>query len=153
MTVIPLSEVIKRRKSFSLARSAHVDSTLTSSQSSDNDDICSACRQPGFLVVCDSCERAFHFLCHDPPISPTNPDLDFYYCTSCAARHSAGAENFGVFGALLDILETRNPVNFSLPASIRNHFEGVKTGSAGQYLPTNHWRKLYVLPCREVKPD
>lgn len=142
MAIMPISKPVFPPKNFTLTRSARRESSLTSSQSSDNDDICSACRQPGYLVVCDSCDRAFHFLCHDPPINPVENDLDYFYCASCNARRNGGGENFGAFALLMDVLETRNPVNFSLPASIRNHFEGVRTGPVGQYLPNNHWRKL-----------
>lgn len=38
-----------------------------------------------------------------------------------------------VFGELVNELIRKNPVSFNLPVSIRDYFEGVKTGDEGEY--------------------
>jgi len=100
----------------------------------ENDDYCAACGGNGDLVCCDGCTRSFHFKCVDPPmVEGSLPDA--WFCNQCQyriqpARREASPHSFGV---LLESLESKNPSAFHLPKDIREYFEGVRTGSEGEY--------------------
>ena len=62
----------------------HLD-IKTMSQS--NEDHCSSCRSFGSLVYCDSCPRAFHLLCLNPPMESNELQGDSnWYCPACTGR-------------------------------------------------------------------
>ena len=108
---------------------------LANSYLQPNVDYCSACSGTGRLLCCDGCTRAFHFTCLDPPISE-NSEGDFY-CYVCAwRRHPPPRHPRGVFGPLHDLLEKKNPTAFHLPYEIREYYEGVRTGTDGEYEET-----------------
>ncbi|KAI1742159.1 hypothetical protein F4680DRAFT_413082 [Xylaria scruposa] len=100
----------------------------------DNDDSCYACGGNGELVCCDGCTFSFHFMCIDPPMDQGHIP-DEWFCNECQIRYHPPLvnEHKGIFGALATSLQRKNPRAFRLPESIREHFEGVKTGAEGEY--------------------
>jgi len=59
---------------------------------------------------------------------------DEWYCNVCVAeRRPRAKEEEGGFGPILAMLERKNPSAFRLPKDIREYFEGVKTGTEGEY--------------------
>ncbi|KAF2152490.1 hypothetical protein K461DRAFT_278720 [Myriangium duriaei CBS 260.36] len=104
-------------------------------EESDNNDYCNACGGTGDLLCCDGCTNSFHFTCVDPPLSPNSPELaQQWFCPSCIARRQPPTRQpRGLFAQLLNGLEKRNPINFSLPESLRSYFAGVHTGKDGKF--------------------
>ncbi|KAJ9667898.1 hypothetical protein H2201_002084 [Coniosporium apollinis] len=102
---------------------------------SENNDFCSACGGSGFLLCCDGCDRSFHFTCCDPPLDRNASALDEpWFCFPCLAKgHVAPTPSRGLFSALLDQIDRRNPTAFGLPKDIQEYFEGVKAGDEGEY--------------------
>lgn len=98
----------------------------------DNDDYCASCGGNGDLVCCDGCIRSFHFKCVDPPINE-GALPDDWFCNDCRFHREPQEERDGCFGPLMAVLARKNPMAFGLPASIRDYFENVKTGSDGEY--------------------
>lgn len=87
-----------------------------------NHDFCDACGDPGDLLCCDMCPCAFHFLCVDPPIDPSNlPDGD-WFCKKCThvqqKKNPRGLEP-GPYAAIFDFVTGLNPRVFSLPYSVK----------------------------------
>lgn len=103
-----------------------------SNSQDDNDDYCSSCGGNGDLVCCDGCTRSFHFKCVDPPINEGSLP-DEWFCNVCLTKGISLPRRDGSFGALLTNLERKNPSAFHLPKDIREYFEGVKTGTEGEY--------------------
>jgi hypothetical protein len=100
----------------------------------DNDDFCSACGEPGIFLCCESCPRSFHFACCDPPFHEDNLPNAEWFCNECSSRKSPPVEiHTGLFGKLLDQIPYRNPIQYHLPKKIRDRFEGVVTGTYGEY--------------------
>lgn len=100
----------------------------------DNDDYCAACGGNGDLVCCDGCTRSFHFKCVDPPmVEGALPDE--WFCNQCQYQKHPPRRDGPPrsFDSLLDSLEAKNPSAFHLPKEIRECFEGVRTGSEGEY--------------------
>ena len=136
----------------------------------ENEDFCSACLQTGMFICCDTCPRSFHFLCLDPPIDPNHLPEGDWSCPKCtfqqnypsiSRRNRAESaflkdlqQTYGskIFGKLIFDLQDRNPRQFELPVSIKNTFDGVKTGlERGQYSDDNDkvplsYRQLYEYP-------
>jgi hypothetical protein len=54
----------------------------------DNQDHCSACRSVGSLLYCDSCPRAFHLWCLNPPMEHCDlPGEDAsWHCPACRSQ-------------------------------------------------------------------
>ncbi|KAJ3558423.1 hypothetical protein NPX13_g9709 [Xylaria arbuscula] len=100
----------------------------------DNDDSCYTCGGNGELVCCDGCTFSFHFMCIDPPMDEGHVP-DEWFCNECQMRYNPPPEieHKGAFGPLLTSLQRKNPRAFRLPESIREYFEGVKTGTEGEY--------------------
>lgn len=110
----------------------------------ENDEYCSACGGNGDLVCCDGCTRAFHLICVDPPMESVSQLPPDWYCVSCGSlRTGPGATHRrrGLFGELTMLVEKRNPSAFHLPFSIRDWFEGVRTGPEGEYEEGNPPKK------------
>lgn len=103
------------------------------SQTSDNDEYCSACGNAGDVVCCDGCPRSFHFECVDMVQSEDLPDE--WYCNECLIRRfpSRVPVHKGIFASALNHLEKSIPRAFSLPKKVQNRFEGVKAGADGDY--------------------
>ncbi|KAG0654627.1 hypothetical protein C6P44_000819 [Monosporozyma unispora] len=117
----------------------------------ENDDFCSTCLQTGSFLCCDTCPKSFHFLCLDPPMDPNNLPEGDWSCPNCIfkakfpnqAHYREGERQFindrsdqgkgKLFSKLLFKLQSYNPKQFSLPDSIKDTFEDVKTGSHSQY--------------------
>ncbi|CAK7264799.1 hypothetical protein SEPCBS119000_001181 [Sporothrix epigloea] len=101
----------------------------------DNDDYCASCGGSGDLVCCDGCTRSFHFNCVDPPVHEDRELPDEWFCNVCIGRRNPAAtmRYVGIFGALLNVMESRNSSAFRLPSETRNFFEAVKTGPDGEY--------------------
>ncbi|KAK2753259.1 hypothetical protein FQN54_007950 [Arachnomyces sp. PD_36] len=91
----------------------------------DNNDFCRVCNGSGELLCCDGCVDSYHFSCLDPPVNPDSPPEGQWFCPSCSVR--------GPFGVLIEEMERTEPTLFSLPESLRNHFEGVSEDKAGKY--------------------
>jgi hypothetical protein len=59
---------------------------------------------------------------------------DSWLCNSCnTSRNPRVPDDIGAFGPLLDALDKKNPSSFHLPKDTREYFEGVRTGSEGEY--------------------
>ncbi|GCF00451.1 hypothetical protein ZYGM_002738 [Zygosaccharomyces mellis] len=119
-------------------------------QEIENDDFCSACLQSGSFLCCDTCPKSFHFLCLNPPLDPDElPDGD-WSCPQCVFKmkcpNGSQAKKYEkdflqekvprsckLFGKLLFQLEITNPRQFSLPQSIKDTFQDVKSGPHGIY--------------------
>lgn len=100
-----------------------------------NSDACTSCGGPGELVCCEGCWRAFHHSCWDPPHGKENlPEGDFY-CYRCRDRRNllSNPSPPGALGGLFVDLVKTNPIAFNLSHSVRDYFEGVKTGEEGEY--------------------
>lgn len=113
---------------------------LTLDGKSENHNYCNSCGAAGFLLCCDGCERSFHFTCLDPPLTADASELDEpWFCHTCIVRRDGPNKAAqGLFSGLLNNLEKRNPVNYTLPANIREYFDGVATGKDGKFAePTN----------------
>ncbi|KAI1116048.1 hypothetical protein F5Y14DRAFT_449540 [Nemania sp. NC0429] len=104
------------------------------SNQDDNDDSCFTCGGNGELVCCDGCAFSFHFVCIDPPMDQGHIP-DEWFCNECQIRYNPplADEHKGIFGPLVANLQRKNPRAFRLPESIRDYFEGVKTGAEGEY--------------------
>ena len=105
---------------------------LTHGFQDENDDYCSSCGGNGDLVCCDGCTRSFHFKCVDPPINEVSLP-DEWFCNDCLTKDTLPQQRDGTFGALLSNLERKNPSAFHLPKVVRDYFDGVKTGTEGEY--------------------
>lgn len=103
----------------------------------ENDDFCFACGMPGIFICCEKCPKSFHFTCCDPPIEEVPEDE--WYCRECYTKAYPESipdwRDIGVFGQLLNQLETRNPKVFKLPLELREKtFVGVTTEDNGDYV-------------------
>ncbi|KAL6451548.1 RCO1 Transcriptional regulatory protein RCO1 [Candida maltosa Xu316] len=103
----------------------------------ENDDFCFSCGMPGVFICCESCPKSFHFTCCDPPLEEAPEDE--WYCQECFAKNHPTLirdwKGIGIFGPLLNKLETKNPKNFQLPKDLREEtFMGVTTDDNGDYL-------------------
>ncbi|KAH2133888.1 hypothetical protein KXW66_005195 [Aspergillus fumigatus] len=87
----------------------------------DNSDLCRECGGRGQLLCCDGCVNSFHFSCLEPPLDPANPPEGDWFCPKCSVSRP--------IRKMVDKLDRLANKEFMLPASIRNHFAGVKTGS------------------------
>lgn len=129
---------------------------LIKSPQSDNNDFCSSCRGSGYLLCCDGCDRSFHFACLDPPLSQDASELqEPWFCFKCVAKRAQPQRHSrGLFSTLLSSLDKRNPSIFSLPQSIRDHFEGVATGKDGRFMEAVNGKTryaFYVVFCLHVR--
>ena len=103
----------------------------------ENDDLCCVCNGPGRFLCCDRCPRSFHFTCINPPVDEDNIPENSWYCNTCSAQMNPPVKYpRGLFGPLLDDIERKNPLSFSLPNSIKNYFVGVESGPNGEYMPS-----------------
>lgn len=110
-----------------------------------NDDHCSSCRSLGALVYCDSCPRAFHLWCLDPPMEAIDlPEGDKWFCPSCIIRkHPPSKPTRSSFmSPLLHQLQVTIPKEFQLPDDIRNFFKDVSTATNGAYVDSSELKQL-----------
>lgn len=110
-----------------------------------NDDHCSSCRSLGALVYCDSCPRAFHLWCLDPPMEAIDlPEGDKWFCPSCIIRkHPPSKPTRSSFmSPLIHQLQVTIPKEFQLPDDIRNFFKDVSTATNGAYVDTSELKQL-----------
>ncbi|KAK4115113.1 hypothetical protein N656DRAFT_766385 [Canariomyces notabilis] len=100
----------------------------------DNDDYCSSCGGNGELICCDGCTRSFHFSCVDPVIMQDSMPVE-WFCNVCRTkRDPAGLPvHNGAFALILEKLDAKNSSAFRLPVTVRDAFEGVRTGADGEY--------------------
>ncbi|KAJ4392222.1 hypothetical protein N0V93_005847 [Gnomoniopsis smithogilvyi] len=103
------------------------------SNQEDNDDFCSFCSGTGNLVCCDGCNKAFHYMDHEPVVDPN--DDTAWFCWDCMVKRDPSliGEYKGPFSALLTNLDKRHAKAFVLPKKVRDYFEGVRTGADGEY--------------------
>ena len=107
---------------------------VQSPQDAAHGDVCHACNRPGLLLCCDGCYRAFHMNCIDPPMEQDAVLDEAWYCYICEAkRNSRSKVDRGMFTDLLDDLLKKNPVDYLLPADVREYFEGVGTNEHGEF--------------------
>lgn len=120
----------------------------------ENEDFCSTCGQTGSFLCCDTCPKSFHFLCLDPPIDPNNIPEGDWSCPNCVFKskypnqsqyrkgerafmkeldNNKDTKDHRLFGKLLFKLQSLNPKQYSLPQSMKDTFEEVRTGPYNQY--------------------
>ena len=100
----------------------------------ENVDYCTACGGNGELLCCDGCTRSFHFRCLDPPIDPSQPPDGEWYCYVCETKRGTRAkQQRGLLTGMERRLAKQNPIAYTLPESIRDYFDGVKTGEEGEF--------------------
>ncbi|KAK3842588.1 MAG: hypothetical protein J3R72DRAFT_442673 [Linnemannia gamsii] len=98
-----------------------------------NNDYCEACSGLGEFICCDSCPKAFHFSCCQPPVDPLALP-DEWNCKEChALKHPPKPSPKGIFKQLLDNINRTNPKAFALPSDIQLFFKGVVANSDGEY--------------------
>lgn len=86
------------------------------------------------VICCDGCPRSFHGACLEPP-ADQNSLPEPWFCQDCTAKRAAQMQQpAGLFGGLVQNLNTRNPVAYNMPPEIRNYFEEVETGKDGEYV-------------------
>lgn len=123
----------------------HQNLPTRSSKDSDNNDYCTACGGPGYLLCCDGCDRSFHFTCLDPPYDEDRQFEKQWYCSECEAqRDTLDRPPPGLFADLEYNLVKVNTKAFELPRFIRDQYRGVKTGEGGEYLAVVEQRPMYV---------
>ncbi|KAF9571978.1 hypothetical protein EC968_010454 [Mortierella alpina] len=131
--------VVKRRRSLKQMETQPIASAEVVTVAGDelaienNNDYCEACLGLGEFICCDSCPKAFHFSCCQPPLDPY--DLpDEWNCNECrAAKNPPAPSSPGIFKELLDNVNRTNPKTFSLPSDIQSFFKGVAANSEGEY--------------------
>ncbi|PFH47177.1 hypothetical protein AMATHDRAFT_68300 [Amanita thiersii Skay4041] len=100
-----------------------------------NEDHCSSCRSQGILVYCDSCPKAFHLACLDPPLDKIDDGDSRWYCPACTMRkHPPRKPPPSLLSPLIYQVETSIPSEFQLPDDIRNFYKDVATGPKGTYV-------------------
>ncbi|KAF9540061.1 hypothetical protein EC957_004658 [Mortierella hygrophila] len=98
-----------------------------------NNDYCEACSGLGEFICCDSCPKAFHFSCCQPPIDPMALP-DEWNCNEChAIKYPPKPNPKGIFKQLLDNINKTSPKAFALPSDIKSFFKGVVANSDGEY--------------------
>lgn len=98
-----------------------------------NNDYCEACSGLGEFICCDSCPKAFHFSCCQPPIDPMALP-DEWNCKEChAIKYPPKPNPKGIFKQLLDNINKTSPKAFALPSDIKSFFKGVVANSDGEY--------------------
>ncbi|KAF9228614.1 hypothetical protein BS17DRAFT_772249 [Gyrodon lividus] len=104
-----------------------------------NEDHCSSCRSLGALVYCDSCPRAFHLWCLDPPMEAVDlPEGEKWFCPSCNIRkHPPPKPAPSFMSPLIHLAQTNIPKEFQLPDDIRGFFKDVATGAKGTYVDSS----------------
>ncbi|KAL9614619.1 MAG: hypothetical protein Q9167_000907 [Letrouitia subvulpina] len=100
-----------------------------------NSDECAACSGTGTLLMCDGCDRSYHFTCAEPPKNEADgPPEGEWFCTVCQSQRVPTTQiPRGLFASLKTIANAKNPVAFHLPADLRNYYDGVRTGEDGEY--------------------
>ncbi|ELR20283.1 PHDfinger domain containing protein [Acanthamoeba castellanii str. Neff] len=84
-----------------------------------NHDNCDSCGEGGELICCDRCPASFHLECLNPPL-PCVPDGD-WFCRACLLQDTPfepQSMEMTIMGRLLQHLEGRNTVAFSLPLGV-----------------------------------
>jgi len=122
----------------------------------DNDDFCSSCGEPGIFLCCENCPKSFHFACCYPPLDEDLLPDGAWFCNECKAKRTPPEPNPpGLFSKLLNQVDTRNPVQFRLPKKIRERFEGVITGTYGEYEDTDYkpYRPTKIGAFEQTDPD
>lgn len=101
-----------------------------------NQDHCSACRSIGSLLYCDSCPRAYHLWCLNPPLNHSDipgPGLP-WDCPACnLEKNPKPPPRKRFMSELITTVQNGLPCEFSLPEDIRSYFKNVGTGPRGSY--------------------
>ncbi|KAF8136138.1 hypothetical protein EV363DRAFT_1428597 [Boletus edulis] len=108
-----------------------------------NEDHCSSCRSLGALVYCDSCPRAFHLWCLDPPMEAVDlPEGEKWFCPSCVIRRNPPPKPAPSFmSPLIHLAQMSIPKEFQLPEDIRGFFRDVATGTKGTYVDSSELKQ------------
>ncbi|KAI9569108.1 hypothetical protein HD554DRAFT_2095314 [Boletus coccyginus] len=108
-----------------------------------NEDHCSSCRSLGALVYCDSCPRAFHLWCLDPPMEAVDlPEGEKWFCPSCVIRRNPPPKPAPSFmSPLIHLAQTSIPKEFQLPDDVRGFFKDVATGTNGTYVDSSELKQ------------
>lgn len=91
-------------------------------------DVCVICKDGGNLVCCDGCNRDYHPKCLKIPRSKIPKGSKKWFCPSCQEKGPIAT------GAVREILESAQPVPFSLPESVRGSFKDTGVGEDGKYV-------------------
>ncbi|KAF9920017.1 hypothetical protein FBU30_010244 [Linnemannia zychae] len=126
---VPVSAV----SAAAVDQSKDINNTGDANKIDHNNDYCEACSGLGEFICCDSCPKAFHFSCCQPPVDPLALP-DEWNCKECHARKFPPKPNpKGLFKQLLDNINRTNPKAFALPSDIQLFFKGVVANSDGEY--------------------
>jgi len=109
---------------------------LTLSSQDSSDDACNLCGDGGRLVLCSSCDIAYHFDCAEAPFSEENVATSTdWFCANCTSRQQDATRRFrsNIFHGLLSAGEKQEPSFYRPPAEIINFFEGVRANSEFEY--------------------
>ena len=75
-----------------------------------------------------------HHACLEPPLDPDQEVVGEWYCPICTVSNSKyPTEDPGVLGKVIRGVEKMIPKAFTLPADVRDYFDGVRTGASGEY--------------------
>jgi alpha-tubulin suppressor-like RCC1 family protein/superfamily II DNA or RNA helicase len=112
-----LIPVLSNRKVVNIVASDTLTIAVVDPKSSSTD-TCSACRDGGALLMCDTCPCAFHYNCLPQCIEPSELPEGDWSCNQCMAlgarkrvKNSLGKS--GCFDNLVELLDYANPTAFS----------------------------------------
>ncbi|KAI9006590.1 hypothetical protein CLU79DRAFT_780122 [Phycomyces nitens] len=164
----PKSPVIKKRKKLETeappkratrrktGRKSQLEKDI---EDAKNNDYCDACGGLGRFLCCDACPKAFHFTCMEPPMEEEEVERieGQWFCNECQSKQHTnqlekGRKN-GLFDALLQDLNGRNPKAFSLPKEIRTFFTGVSANSLGEYIDSTTVKSVRYRNGQRQEPD
>ncbi|KAL7005794.1 hypothetical protein EMMF5_004710 [Cystobasidiomycetes sp. EMM_F5] len=110
-----------------------------------NNDFCDSCNGRGHFLCCDGCPRSFHFACLNPPLELDEIPAEAWYCKVCEAARKPPPTPKGIFGPLINRIDSENPKMFVLPRDVKNSFRDISTGTSGEFINTNESRPLSGL--------
>ena len=122
-----------------------------------NSDVCTACREGGALLLCDTCPSAFHYDCLPDCIEPDDLPEGDWSCSQCLAlgsrkRLKTAPGKHGCFDSLVELLDYSNPSSFTAsfevgtyghtPTDLQYESDQAKVGMLAQ--------KAFALRRREI---
>ena len=78
----------EEEKQDSEEEAAEEDNEEASEVEEENEDVCTACREDGVLILCDVCPRSYHLHCAQPPLKKVPKGK--WMCQVCVGGGRAG---------------------------------------------------------------